>query len=154
LAELTDEIKVLSKEVASLVGEREYLQETRSLSEEVLYLKENIEDLKLKELRIREEQETEKRETRHMVGLERKRQEFEAEQKLHEIGLAKQEAVLEVREQNLDAERQAFEKQMKFITDRMTSETGYLREIMESILKRLPDVNVALEREFAGTNGG
>jgi DNA repair exonuclease SbcCD ATPase subunit len=147
---LTEEIRGLAREIAKLQGEKDNLEGIRSLSDEVLYLKESIEDLKIKELRLREEQEKEKRETRHMVGLERKRQEFEAEQHIQEIDLAKQEAVLVVREENLDSEREAFEKQMEFITDRLTSETGYLREIMESILGRLPDVSVTLEREFVG----
>lgn len=153
LARLTDEIRNLSRQVAALEGERNYLDERRNLSDEIAMLKEQIEDYKIKRLRQTEEHETEKREVKHMVGLERKRQEFEHEQAMKEVEAARREAVLEVREANLEQNRKEFEDRMKFITERFTTEVSYLKEIMEVLADRLPSVNVELNRELRSVDG-
>lgn len=156
LAELAGEIRNLTREVAALKGEKDALDERRELTEQVLFLKETIEELKIKELRLREEQEKDKRETRHMVGLERKRQEFEAEQQRTEIEAARREAILEVREENLNAQREAFEAQMEFMTKQLNAQIADTNAILEKVLERLPNVTAHFERDMTsvGTNGG
>ena len=154
LEELTEEIKTLAKRVAALRGEKDALSEARSLHEEVLHLKETIEDLKIKELRLKEEQDKEKRETRHMVGLERKRQEFEFEQKEQEIDQARREAMLEVREENLAAEREAFEKNMEFMTNQLNAQIADTKDILSQVLERLPNVTAHFEPAAVGGSNG
>lgn len=154
LEELTDQIKTLTRRVAELRGEKDALSEARSLHEEVLHLKETIEDLKIKELRLKEEQDKEKRETRHMVGLERKRQEFEFEQKEQEIEQARREAMLEVREENLAAEREAFEKNMEFMTTQLNKQLEDTKDILAQVLQRLPDVTAHFEPAGVGSGNG
>lgn len=138
LRELTDEIRRLSKEVASLKGERDALAEERKRHEEVLQLRERIETLKIEKARREEEQARKEREVRHEVGLLRKQVEAEQE-------IARQQAILEVREENLAADRNRFEEQMKFTTARFEREVEYLHKLAGQILERLPNVSAALE---------
>lgn len=51
---------------------------------------------------------------------------------------AKREATVTVREENLSADRKRFEEQMKFQEERFTKEVGYLKEMLEAIVQRLP----------------
>jgi hypothetical protein len=67
------------------------------------------------------------------VGLERKRQEFE-------ISQSKREAIVAVREENLEADRQRFEEQMRFIMTRFETEVADQKGLMKEMLKRLPTV--------------
>ena len=152
LVRLTAEIAKLSREVAELSGEKEALDKARILTDDLYRLQEQLETLKIEKLRIVEENERDAREIMHKVGLERKTQEFEAEQHMEEIEVAKREALVEVREDNLSSEREAFEKQMSFITERFTQETDYLREIMDSIMQRLPDVNMEIVKNGTADN--
>lgn len=78
------------------------------------------------------------REIEHKVGLERTRQEFEVKN-------AKREATVTVREENLTADRDRFEGQMKFQNERFTTEVNYLKEMVGQVLKRLPDALIYTE---------
>lgn len=142
---LLAEIRQLRSDVASLAGEKDYMDQARIAHADVQRLREEVETLKIEKLRLVEEQDTRWREVEHKVGLERMRQEFEAEQKMSEIEVAKREALVEVREENLAAEREAFEKQLRFITERMTAETDTLQKLMGQILERLPDVTATYD---------
>lgn len=146
LDRLAAEVRKLSKEVAELTGQKDYLDETVSLTEKINSLQRTITDLEIKKDRIEEKHAREVREVEHKVGLERNRQEFEAEQSRQEIDAARREAILEVREENLAQEREAFEKQMEFVTKRFTEEVEGLRKFLN---KLMPDVTVAL----GGGNG-
>jgi hypothetical protein len=106
---------------------------------DVSNLRAEIETLKIEKGRKQEEHAKEERELRHMIGLEKKRQEFEIEQ-------ARKETSLKVREDNLAAEKARFEEHLKFNTDRFTSMEKYLKEMMEKVLDRLPNVNVEMKR--------
>ena len=134
--------KELREEIAGLKAEREARKRERVLHDETLRLKEQIEDLKIEKGRLTEDNQREIREVRHMVGLERKRQEFEAEQAKKDVEAAKRTATLEVREENLAAERQTFDDHMEFREKRFTEEVDYLKDLMGQILDRLPTVNV------------
>jgi hypothetical protein len=108
---------------------------------EVATLREQIETLKIEKGRKEEEGARREREVEHKVGLERARQKFEVEQ-------SKREATVSIREENLKADRERFDEQLKFHEDRFTSEVGYLKEILGDIVKRLPSA------ELTGTIGG
>lgn len=155
LVDLTTEIRNLSREVASLRGERDNLESIRSLETERLSLIESIEDLKIKKARVEEEHQREIREVKHQVGLEKKRQDWEHEQQLKAVATARQEAVLEVREENLTADKARFEETMEFERKEFGKQVTYLKDLMGQILDRLPTIKVdALAGGRANGNGG
>lgn len=125
----------LKEEIAELKGERKARQKELGLTDDVIRLKTEIEDLRISKGRLTEEHERERRELTHMVGLEKKRQE-------QELAAGKREAVLSVREENLAADRERFEEQMEFTRERFEKEVGYLKDLMVQVLERLPTVNV------------
>ena len=95
---------------------------------EINTLREELEDLKIEKKGKEWDFEKRELEVEHKVGLERKRQEFEVEQ-------AKREAIVSVKEENLTADKERFQKEMKFIEDRFTKEVGYLKEIVGEVLQ-------------------
>ncbi len=143
LSEAVQELRAsasdLRAEIAALTKQRDWTKEERQLREQ-------IETLRIEKGRIEEENARKLREVTHQVGLERLRQEAEAEQAKKDVDAARREAVLEVREKNLAAERDAFDKQMEFQRERFEQEQGYLRDLLGQILKRLPDISVAIEQ--------
>ena len=139
---LDEQIAALEGEIAALTAERKAKSKELDLVKDVVSLKTQIQDLKIEKGKLQEDNDREKREVMHMVGLERKRQEFEAEQSRKGIETAKRDAVLGVREENLKAEREAFVKEMKFREERFTKEVSYLKDLMGQILERLPTVTV------------
>lgn len=147
--QLLDEIQGLRKQIAELLGKREALNDELKLQGTVKQLRKEVEKLEIEKDRIIEDNDRQEREVRHEVGLLRKQVETERE-------LATKEAVLKVREENLQADRDRFEEQMKFTTDRFEKEVTYLHEIATAMLQRLPTVNVnkeIVEETHRGTNG-
>lgn len=125
-------IKQLWEEaVAKVSDELAGIRSLRDLSAKVKQLREEAETLKIEAARKDEEYAKRDREIEHKVGLERERQKNELEN-------AKREAVVTVREKNLEADRTRFEEQMKFHEDRFSKEVGYLKELLESVVKALP----------------
>jgi hypothetical protein len=132
---ILEELQLLKRDIAKLSGERDAVREELKLGDEVTRLKRTLTNLEIERDKIIEEHEREKREVEHHVGLERKRMEFE-------IDSAKRDTTLTVREENLSAQIERFEEQMKFRTERFDMEVGYLKELMGEILERLPHVEV------------
>lgn len=132
---LTKAVQDLKTEIADLKIERGKWRVAASLEADIVSLKQQISDLEIKRDKKREDFERRERELTHMIGLEKKRQEFE-------IAQAKRETSASVREENLKADKQRFEQQMKFHEDRFTKEIGYLKELLEQIMGRLPTVTV------------
>lgn len=110
-----------------------------NLPTEILKLKKQIADLEIQKFKKEEDFARQERELRHMIGLEKKRQEWEIE-------VAKKDTALTVREGNLVAERKQFDEHLAFNTSRFEKMETYLKEMMVSILERLPNVNVELNR--------
>lgn len=125
----------LRDELAGLKAERKAREKELQLTDSVIRLKTEIEDLRISKGRIEEENAKEKRELTHMIGLEKKRQEQELE-------AGKRDAILTVREENLEADKDRFEEQMEFSRKRFEQEVGYLKDLMGQILERLPVVTV------------
>ncbi len=121
----------------------------KELSEEVtggktrVQLKKEIEDLTIQRDRKMEEFEKKDREVEHKIGLERKRQEFEVEQ-------AKRETTVSLREENLKADRDRFEGQMKFHEERFSAEVTYLKDMVGQVLKRLPSAEIIANIDKSG----
>lgn len=132
--ELVEEIAALREELALLRAEKRAVEKASGYADEIVTLKKRIADLHIEEDRIKEDQDRERREVEHMVGLERKRQEFEVDQ-------AKRETKVELREVALEEQRKRFEEQMKFIENRLAKEVQYLKDdIVKALLERLPVV--------------
>lgn len=145
--QLLDRLEEVSKQLAETKGQRSAQREALALTETVQDLKTQIADLEIKQSGITEKHAREKRETEHMVGLQRKRGEFEVES-------AKREAMLSVREENLAAERKEFERQMEFRAEQFDGQVKYLKDLMKQILHRLPTIGVELGGDAKATSGG
>ena len=143
--QLLDELAELKTAVTELKGERAATSKIRDMEREYAETKRQLTDLQIEFDKEKEKHAREKREVEHLVGLERKRSEFEREAAVTEARVA-------VREENLTAEQQRFEDQMKFITTRFEKEIEQSKELMMEILTRLPKVE-ALMRIQSGQNG-
>ena len=110
-----------------------------NLPHQILTLKKQIAELEITKAKREEEFARQERELRHMIGLEKKRQEWEIE-------VAKKDTALNVREENLALSTKRFEDQLQFNTERFEKMESYLKDMMTSILERLPNVNLELTR--------
>lgn len=146
IEKLTEEIRSLSSRVAALKGEQDYLTEARQHADTINELKTRIETMRIEKMRLEEERARDDRELEHKLGLERKRQEWEHEKAMQEVDSARREALIELREENLEAQRESFDKQMQFITKRFEKEIKAQREMLERLV---PDINVALANDKA-----
>lgn len=135
IAGLATKIEELKDQVASLMAQRKRLQRATEVEDEINGLKKELVQVEIQRDKQREDHAREERELKHMIGLEKKRQEFETDH-------SKRDAVLTVREENLATDRNRFEEQMKFNTDRFKEEVVYLKDMVGQVLDRLPKVTV------------
>lgn len=138
------EIKDLSKKVATLQGERSALADKVALDNEIVELTKKVAELGIKYDREKEKWDRERREVEHQVGLQRKRGEFETE-------AATRGAMLEVREENLAADKARFDEHVKFIEERFEQQFASLNELMGKFLERMPTTEQLIR---VGGNGG
>jgi hypothetical protein len=103
------------------------LKQIGTLEKKVVSLKEELRDLEIGKKAVEADHAEETREIEHKIGLEKKRQEFETD-------TAKREAIVAVKEENLEADKARFENQMEFIQNRFSEEVGYLKEIVGQVL--------------------
>lgn len=132
---LTTEIAGLKAEIKKLTAERNALGEVVKHTERIAELRKQVNDLEIDKAKKQEDFDRRERELTHMIGLEKKRQEVE-------IAQAKKETELTVREGNLKAERDEFEKRMKFREETFDGQTKRLETILAQVLDRLPTVTV------------
>lgn len=118
-----------------------------ALTAEVVALKRQLVDLEVSKSKITEDFEKRERELRHMIGLEKQRQEQEREQAKVTLAQAATAATLDVRTENLAADKRRFEEQLAFNTERFSTMEKYLKDMLADILQRLPNVNVKLKGE-------
>ena len=131
---IADELARLTKEVGKLQGQRDALKDQEALQREKLSLQGQIETLKIEKDRLIEANDRKIREVTHDTGLLRKQIE-------HDTKMATERAKLEVEQANLDADKERFEDKMDFMTKRMEKENSYVRELLEKVLDRLPNVD-------------
>ena len=143
---LAEEIRKLTKRVAELRGERDQVSEELGLSARIAGLEREKTAKEIELDRVKEQHEREKRDIEHMVGLHKDRVK-------QEIELAKREQTITVREENLKADRERFEEQMKFMQQRMETELERLNGLTSEILERLPKFNVDWN-QAAGVGSG
>lgn len=150
VAELTDEIRKLSRAVAELRGENEALEDRRVLLNEKLELTAEIEQLKIERERMEEGHARKVREVEHATGLHRKQSEWERTK-------AVEEATIAVQKGNLDAERTRFEEQLAFHKTQIKNEVDRLDGLLKGLMDRLPTVTVEKAisiRSGAGNGNG
>lgn len=130
---LADELAQLKSQVKALRAERE---ETRGLNE----LKREIEELKVSKDRLVEENDRKIRDTEHKVGLLKLKQD-------HEVANTKRETQLEVREQNLKADKDRFADEMEFQRKHLQGEVNRIESILSKVLERLPNIEATFSAE-------
>jgi DNA repair exonuclease SbcCD ATPase subunit len=138
-----DRLNELATSVAQLVVELKRTKQVESLEKRISSLKEEIANFEIDRSRQTESFEREKREIQHHIALEKKRQEFEIE-------TSKREASLDLREENLSAERDQFQSQMEFYKEQMGNRMDDLKVLYSDLVKRMPNVNWNIE-ETRGT---
>ena len=127
---LADELAQLRAAVKALTIQRD---ETATLTR----LRDEVERLKLERGRITEERARELREVEHKTGLLRLRQE-------QDVKHATRTAQLEVREENLSADRERFTQEMAFQRKHFDDRAAEQDELLKAILERLPAIDVKL----------
>lgn len=140
------EIEKLSKDVAKLKGEKQATTDLKKLDEEYATAKRELTDLQITLDRVKEDHERETREIEHKVGLQKKKQTFE-------VDAAKREAIVTVREENLDAKEKRFDEHVKFIEDRFDQQFDALRELTNKILDRMPETKQLIHVGAPNGNG-
>ena len=143
---LREEVSKLRRELRDARTERDEARAEVKVADELVKVKKDLVEARIQQDRLTETNDRERRDIEHKVGLEKRRQE-------QELVLAKREALVEVRENNLQADRDRFEEQMSFTTKRFEEEAHTQKELMLEILKRLPTVTVEKSIELVGSNG-
>jgi hypothetical protein len=148
---LTEEIRGLKLQVAELEIKIEALTEQTDQTEERNALKRQITNLEISKAKLIEDNDRKMRETTHKVGLVKEKQDQDAAHQKRQIELARQEAVLEVREKNLDGATAEFDKRMEFREQQFDRQVAQweqhladFRGMFGDAMKRLPNIDVAL----------
>jgi hypothetical protein len=127
----------LAEELAGLRADIRELRAEKDSTQQLTKLHRDVETLKLEKGRLEEDNARRIRETEHKVGLLKTKQD-------HDVANAKRETKVEVREENLAADKQRFEDEMKFQRDHLQREVGRIEDILGKILERLPVIDVSL----------
>jgi hypothetical protein len=135
LDKINEQLKEANRQLKVIEGKKAGTLEETKLNEEIIRLTKEKVNKEIELDKVKETHARERRETEHMIGLERKRQEFEIES-------AKRDVTLTVREENLKAQQERFEENMQFMRERMEGELTRLNGLTSEILERLPVVKV------------
>ena len=134
----------LADEIAGLRGDIKALRAERSATARASGLEREVEQLKLEKAGLVEANAREIRETEHSVGLLRKRLEQDRANAAEESRLAAEKAKLEVRQENLAADKQRFADEMKFQREHLQREVDRIEGILGKVLERLPNIETSL----------
>ncbi len=124
LEELGKDLERVTTIVSGLRAEKKSLQDINTLEAERQRLTKELADLQISFGKEKEKHDREKRETEHLVGLQKKRGEFE-------VQASKREAILDVREEHLKAATDALEQRMKFMQEQFDKQFDSLNDLME-----------------------
>jgi len=132
----------LADELAGLRAEVKALRTERDEAEEAVALRRDVERLKLEKDRLTEDNARKIRETEHRVGLLKTKQD-------HDVENARRETRLEVREENLKADKERFRAEMDFQREHLQREVSRVEDILSKVLERLPTIDVELSGQAA-----
>lgn len=135
----------LADEIADMKAEIKALRTERDNTAQVRRLEQDVEKLKLEKARLTEDNDRRIRETEHKVGLLKTKQDHDVE---HATRLAK----LQIREENLSADRERFQAEMEFQREHLQREVDRVESILGKVLERLPNIDAALTVGI-GNNG-
>lgn len=127
----------LADELAEIKAEIKALRTERDKTSQLTGLQRQVEDLKIEKARLVEDNDRKIRETEHKVGLLKTKQD-------HDVEHARRMAQLEVREENLNADRERFQAEMAFQRDHMQREVDRFDGIAKALMERLPTIEVDL----------
>ena len=127
----------LAGELAELRADIKALRPERDEAATLTRLRDEVDKLKREKATLTEDSARKIRETEHKTGLLKTKQE-------HDVEHARRMAVLEVREENLAADRTRFEAEMKFQRDHFDQRADQQDGILKAILERLPAIDVSL----------
>lgn len=136
---ILDRLADLQTELVKVNAKLSARKDVLALTDDVIDLKKKIADLEIQESVLTEKHEREKREVQHFVGLEKNRQKMEIEH-------SKREATLTVREENLEADKERFEQHIAFVEKRMDTHLKDMKDLLTSVMDRIPTVNVDVQR--------
>jgi spore coat protein CotH len=128
----------LANGLAEIKAEIRALREERTNTRELTKLREDVERVKLEKARLTEDNDRKIRETEHKVGLLKTRQD-------HDVDNARRETRLEVREENLKADKERFKAEMDFQREHLQREVERVESILGKVLERLPTIEATLE---------
>ena len=132
----------LATEMAGLRADVKALKAERDETAERNRLRDQIEELKREKATLAEDSARKVRETEHKTGLLKVKQE-------HDVEHARRMAVLEVREENLAADRERFAAEMAFQREHFDKRADDQDKLLQAILERLPAIDVSLEGSAA-----
>lgn len=136
----------LADEIADLRAEIKALRTERDNTAQVKRLEQDVEKLKLEKARLTEDNDRKIRETEHKVGLLKTKQD-------HDVEHASRMAKLQVREENLTADRERFKAEMDFQREHLQREVTRVEDILAKVLDRLPNIDAALKVGIGSSNG-
>lgn len=145
--DLRNRVTELNMKLASIDIENtlEAKHETAKALDELFNVTKKLERAKIEQDRKDEEFARKEREIDHKIGLERQRMAQEKE-------AVTTQAKLEVREENLVAEKDRFTQEMKFMRERMDKEVDQLKDMTANLMNLIPKVNVdrRIREEYKG----
>lgn len=133
-----DERTRLADELAQIRAEIKALRTERDSTEQVTKLKRDVERIKIEKDRLEEDNARKIRETEHKVGLLKTKQD-------HDVENARRETKLEVREENLAADKDRFKAEMEFQRTHLQGEVERVERILTAVLERLPSIEASLD---------
>lgn len=131
-------VRVVREAFKQVDDEISKIKSISDLTAKVRELKEKISELEISKSKREEEFARKEREIEHKVGLHKSQVE-------QDIVLAKREATVAVREANLQADRDRFEQQMKFVTENFDKQATYLQKIISDLAARLPSLDMTAD---------
>jgi chromosome segregation ATPase len=140
---LIAEIAGLRDKIGQLEAEIHKLTTVRDQTAAVRTLEEQIEKLKVEKSRLSEERERRERDTEHKVGLLLQTQE-------QDLKIARQQTELDVREQNLAADKKRFADEMAFQRQHFDAQVADMKTVLAQVLAKLPDIQATFTRRDDG----
>lgn len=137
----------LRKEIINIIeatanvytGPLDKIRSYLDLASETEKLRDQVASLKIEKSQREEEFARKEREIEHKIGLVKLQQETELRHQ-------KETITLEIERKNLENEKGLFKTEMEFRNTRWESEVKYLKDILEKVLKRLPEETIKTTR--------
>lgn len=136
----------LTESITKLEGQIRARKTVIDLTDEINTLKTQLADLNIQKSQRDEEFGRKERETEHKIGLAQTQFESEKANHVKEQDLAKREAVLAVKSENLQAERDQFKQHIEFVEAETAAHMSDMKSLLEQIMERIPTVNVGIKQ--------